>query len=261
MIINDNISFSGRTFADLPIPVILHSFGMSTLYFLTGQPFSWFRYGGTIVLVILSSLIAQSIGLTIGAILMTSSQSAVLAAAGIVAPFFALSGFIVRIHTLPIIAQIAAQCSYMYHLLNGFIILRYGYGRCECHVEDFEQDSSHQIPSNIHTLASMWIGTYSNEYPNSHPVAAHANNTALSPNRTNVDPNIDVVDKMMTAFKMANSYGHQIEDCDDVLPYAMLDFNLRDSDLLMCFMILFAMVILSRTITFLAIYYKVRSFA
>lgn len=258
--------FIGRTIADLPVPIVLHTFGISTLYFLTGQPLTWFRFGGTILLVILASLIAQSIGLTIGAILMTSSQSAVLAAAGIVSPFFALSGFIVRIHTLPIIAQIAAQLSYMYHLLNGFIILRYGFGRCECNIEDFESDATHQIPSNLHTLASMWIGTYSNEYANSHSVSATANNNtatlngSISSNRTNVDPNIDVVDKMMTAFKMANSYGHQIQDCDDVLPYAMLEFNLRDSDLLKCFIILILMVVLSRIITFSSIYYKMRSF-
>lgn len=247
--------FFGRTLADLPVPIVLHSIGMAILYFLTGQPHSMWRFGAIIVLVILSSLVAQSIGLTIGALLMKSSQSAVLTAAGIVAPFFALSGFIVRIHTLPSIAQIAAKGSYLYHLLNGFIILRYGYGRCQCHSEDFEKNEAHQIPSNLHTLASMWIGTYSNEYPDSAVMK-----TGNSTNRTNVDPNIDVVDKMMTAFKMANSYGHQIQDCDDVLPYAMLDFNLRDKDIYWCFMMLVIMLLVSRFITFTAIYYKIRSF-
>jgi len=247
--------FFGRTLADLPIPILLHSLGMTILYFLTGQPHSLWRYSAIIVLVILASLVAQSVGLTIGALLMKSSQSAVLAAAGIVAPFFALSGFIVRIHTLPLVAQMAAKLSYLYHLLNGFIILRYGFGRCPCKEEDFEENSAHQIPKNLHTLASVWIGTYSNEYADS-PIMS-ANNSS----RTNIDPNIDVVNKMLKTFKMANSYGHQIASCEDVLPYAMLDFNVRDQDIYGCFLAIFLMLIVSRFITFTAIYYKIRSFA
>lgn len=253
--------FMGRTLADLPVPVVLHSIGMAILYFMTGQPHSLWRFSSIVLLVILASLVAQSVGLTIGALLMKSSQSAVLAAAGIVAPFFALSGFIVRIHTLPAIAQLAANASYLYHLLNGFIILRYGFGRCQCSQEDFEQNSAHQIPSNLHTMASMWIGTYSEEYANSTSVLAAAHQLGHSPNRSNVDPNIDVVDKMMTAFKMANSYGHQIDDCQDVLPYAMLDFNQRDQDIYYCFYALIVMLLITRLVTFSAIYYKIRSFA
>lgn len=273
--------FFGRTLADLPVPIVLHTIAISILYFMTDQPHSWWRFGGVVLLIIIASLVAQSIGLTIGAILMRSSQSAVLAAAGFVAPFFALSGFIVRIHTLPILAKIGAQGSYLYHLLNGFIILRHGFGRCQCKVEDFEQNSEHQIPSNLHTLASMWIGTYSNEYASSQQVldaaaSGSANDTlavnstlthnsqqptiANLNNRSNIDPNIDVVDKMMTAFKMASSYGQQIENCNDVLPYAMLDFNVRDSDIYGCFLALVVMLIITRLITFSAIYYKIRSF-
>lgn len=249
--------FMGRTLADLPVPVVLHSIGVAILYFMTAQPSSLWRFTSIVLLVVLASLVAQSVGLTIGALLMKSSQSAVLAAAGIVAPFFALSGFIVRIHTLPLLAQVAANMSYLYHLLNGFIILRYGFGRCPCSEEDFEQNSAHQIPSNLHTMASMWIGTYSDEYTNSSSVLRASTNNS----RSNVDPNIDVIDKMMTAFKMANSYGHQIDDCQDVLPYAMLDFNQRDQDIYYCFYALAIMLLVTRLITFSAIYYKIRSFA
>lgn len=248
--------FFGRTLADLPIPVVLHSMGMSILYFMTSQPHSLWRFLMIILMVILASFVAQSVGLTIGAILMKSSQSAVLTAAGIVAPFFALSGFIVRIHTLPFFARMAAKASYLYHLLNGFIILRYGYGRCPCEEQDLYKNEAHQVPSNIRTLASMWIGTYSDEFANSTAVLSHLGQS----NRTNIDPNIDLVEKMMSSLKMANSYGHQINDCKDVIPYAMLDFNLKDDDLYECLFALVIMLIISRIITFSAIYYKIRSF-
>lgn len=247
--------FFGRTLADLPVPIVLHSIGMSILYFMTGQPHSLWRYSMIILMVIIASFVAQSVGLTIGAILMRSSQSAVLTAAGIVAPFFALSGFIVRIHTLPIYAQMAAKASFLYHLLNGFIILRYGFGRCPCVEQDLDANQVHRVPDNIRTLASMWIGTYSDEYSNSTAVASMARI-----NQTNVDPNIDIVEKMMNSLKIANSYGHRIDQCKDVIPYAMLDFNLRDSDIYECFYALLIMLVVSRFITFSAIYYKIRSF-
>lgn len=264
--------FFARTLADLPIPLALHSLAMLILYYFTGQPCTPARLGAVIVLVILASLVAQSVGLTVGAILMKSSQSAVLLAAGIVAPFFALSGFIVRIHTLPFVAQVAAKCSYLYHLLNGFIIIRYGFNRCPCRPEDFDANESHEIPKNLHTLASMWIGTYSDEYSATNSVAPLSSSSGngtlqaaatslVKANRTNVDPNIDVVSKMMSAFRSANSFGHQIKTCDDALPYAMLDFDLRDHDVYMCFVAIIIMLIVSRLITFSAIYYKVRTYA
>lgn len=254
--------FFGRTLAELPVPIVLHSIAMTILYYLTGQPFTWWRFGGVIVIVILASLVSQSVGLTIGALLMRSSQSAVLAAAGIVAPFFALSGFIVRINTLPSLAQMFANTSYLYHLLNAFIILRYGFDRCPCNEEDFERAEAHKIPSNLKTMASMWIGTYSNEFEASSVRAlSAANQVTDQANRTNVDPNIDIIDKLMGAFKMANSFGHRVDTCADVIPYAMLDFNLRDSDLLYSCMALVLMLVLSRFATFSAIYYKIRSFS
>uniref|UniRef100_A0A6G1SJV2 ATP-binding cassette sub-family G member 1 n=1 Tax=Aceria tosichella TaxID=561515 RepID=A0A6G1SJV2_9ACAR len=251
--------FFGRTLADLPVPIVLHSMAMIILCYMTGQPLSWWRFSAVIGIVILASLVAQSVGLTIGALLMRSSQSAVLAAAGIVAPFFALSGFIVRIHTLPWIAQWAAQGSYLYHLLNGFIIMRYGFGRCPCSEEDFELDESHKIPGNIKTMASMWVGTYSNEFESSQPMMNQLQQHHRQHNKTNIDPNIDIIDKLMGAFKMANSFGHKVDNCDDVLPYAMLDFNLHDSDIWHCVLSLVFMLLVSRLITFSAIYYKIRS--
>jgi len=251
--------FIGRTLADLPVPIALHSMAMTILYYMTGQPHEWWRFGAIIVIVIIASLVAQSVGLTIGALLMRSSQSAVLAAAGIVAPFFALSGFIVRIHTLPWIAQWAANGSYLYHLLNGFIIMRYGFGRCPCDSSDFQENDQHKIPHNLRTMASIWIGTYSNEYETL--PSERGTQLVAHQNRTNIDPNIDLVDKLTGAFKMANSYGHKVESCDDVLPYAMLDFNLHDSDIWYSCMALVLMLLVTRLATFSAIYYKIRSFA
>lgn len=240
----------GRTLADLPVPVVLHSVAIIMLYILTGQPYSLWRLSAIVLLVVMASLVAQSVGLTIGAILMKSSQSAVLAAAGIVAPFFALSGFIVRIHTLPWIAQAAAKGSYLYHLLNGFIVLRYGFGRCPCNEEDFDIDPTHKIPDNLNTMASLWVGTYSDEYA-----------VKVGIDRNLTDPNIDVIGKLVSAFNTAKSFGHQIQSCRDVLPYAMLDFNIRDQDIYWSFLVIIFMIIASRCLTFIAIYYKIRSYS
>lgn len=255
--------FIGRTIADLPVPVMLHSLAIIMLYTFTGQPFIIWRLGLITLLVVMASLVAQSVGLTVGAILMQSSQSAVLAAAGIVAPFFALSGFIVRIHTLPWLAKLGAKLSYLYHLLNGFIILRYGFDRCPCDEQDFEVESQHTIPKNLHTMASIWIGTYSNDYANSNNKLdnSHSHNMTLHTNSTSGDPNIDVIEKLMSALNVAKSFGHKINSCKDVLPYSMLDFDLRENDIYMCFIAIGLMIIVSRCLTFVAIYYKIRSFS
>lgn len=236
--------FIGRSLADLPLPVILHSIAMLILCTLTSQPLAWWRLSAIVCLVILASLVAQSIGLTVGAILMRNSQSAVLAAAGVVAPFFALSGFIVRAHSLPLLAQYFARGSYLHHLLNGFIILRYGFGRCPCQEDSFNAPPDHPIPAQLTTMTSLWLETYANEFP------------APPPNQTR---DLDLVGRLTSVLRNVNSFGHQMNSCAEVRPYAMLDFGLHDHDIYSAFWSILLMLVVSRFITFMAIYSKVRA--
>lgn len=234
--------FIGRTIADMPITICLHTIAMAIIYYLTGQPLIWWRFLALNTLVIIGSLTAQSLGLTVGALLMNSPQTSVLLASGLIAPPVALSGFIVRVQTLPKLIQWASNGSYLYQLLNAFVILRYGYGRCECDPEGLKDENTRQIPSNLRTLASMWLDSYKEDY------AQNSTNTT-----------VDIMDKLQKTFKTASSYGHTFDKCEDVRPYAMLDFDLHDDDIYSCFVGLVIMAIVTRAFAFTTIYYKVRS--
>jgi len=235
--------FLGRTMADLPIPTMNVVIAMAISYHLTGQalsPYGW-RFICVALLTVLATLVAQTQGLMFGALLMNAPQSAVFVAPASTAPLVVVSGFLFRIKTLPWVLQVLSKFSYVTHLLNGFIVARYGFNRCPCNEDDFLIDETHQVPQQARGVINIWLETFGQEFQ-----------------RPNGSKEIDLVDKLVDTISEAKTFGFQMTNCSQVKPFTMLDYDLQDSDLTLSIAILVLMLISFRWIAYLVLYWRIK---
>lgn len=221
--------FLGRTIADTPVPTLNVFMAIAISYHLTGQPISAFglRFISVAALTALSTLVAQTQGLMFGALLMNAPQSAVFVAPASTAPMVVVSGFLIRVQSLPWILQIAAKLSYFTHLINGAIISIYGFNRCACNPDEFVDDE-HHIPAQASSLINIWVETFKSDYDVSN------------------DTSVDLVGKLVDTIERAKTFGYELRTCDQVKPFPMLDYQLEDYDLVYCFATLIAMYVFFR---------------
>lgn len=266
--------FVGRTLADLPICSANVVLALSISYFLTGQahsePYEW-RFSSLASLAVLATLVAQTQGLLFGALLMNSPQSTVFVAPASTAPLVIVSGFLLRLESLPMPLQIFSKLSYFTHLMSGALVSRYGFNKCNCSQELWDNlseiDESQEIPQAARTLIDIWIESYANEYTNqthnssllvsttTTPTTLQVFNTnsTLAINSTTKYHAPDVVGKLLHTVQSAKTFGFEINSCKDVRPFALLDNSLDDSTLPICFASLVAMLAVCRLLTFLAL--------
>lgn len=236
--------FIGRTLADLPVPTVNVFIAMAISYHLTGQPHSpycW-RFLCVAGLTILATLVAQTQGLMFGALLMNLPQSAVFVAPASTAPLVIVSGFLIRVSNLPWILQMLSKLSFFSHLLNGFVVARYGFDKCgECDESLFAPNNIPRIPDQARVIIDLWAETYAADYG-----AANETDTRL-------------VDKLVNNIATAKMFGRQITDCSQYKPFTMLDFELEDYHLYVSFAILALMLIFFRWATYIVLHWKIRS--
>lgn len=243
--------FLGRTLADLPVPTFNVVLAMGISYHLTGQPLSpygW-RFLSVSALTVLATLVAQTQGLMFGAMLMNAPQAAVFVAPASTAPLVVVSGFLIRIRSLPVPLQILSQFSYFTHLLNGFIVSRYGFNRCPCQESDFEIDPAHQVPAQARAVIDLWVDTFADEY--------RTTTTNISSTPSGGDTNL--VAKLVDTIGRAKTFGFEMQTCDEVKPFTMLDYELNDSHLIICFIALLLMLVIYRWLTYVVLQWKINS--
>lgn len=243
--------FLGRTLADLPVPTFNVYLAMAISYHLTGQPLSpygW-RFMSVASITVLATLVAQTQGLMFGALLMNAPQAAVFVAPASTAPLVVVSGFLIRIRSLPVPLQILSKLSYFTHLLNGFVVGRYGFNRCACNEQDFITDESHLMPQQARTLIDIWIDTFQQEYR-----ANNTSNAAAANNGT-----VDLVGKLVSTITRAKMFGKELTDCSQVKPFTMIDYELEDIDLFISFAVLIGMFVAFRIGTYMVLTWKIGS--
>lgn len=241
--------FLGRTLADLPVPTLNVVIAIAISYHLTGQPLSAYgwRFISVASLTVLATLVAQTQGLMFGAMLMNAPQSAVFVAPASTAPLVVVSGFLLRIKSLPWILQILSKFSYFTHLLNGFIISRYGFNRCPCDESIFSDQDVPKIPAQSKAVIDLWVESYASEYGQNITDVGQAN------------VRVDLIGKLVDTISLAKTFGFKISNCSQVKPFTMLDYELNDTDLTLCFVALFLMLFVFRWLTFMVLRWKINT--
>ncbi|XP_017117022.2 ABC transporter G family member 2 [Drosophila elegans] len=127
------------TLADLPIQVICSALFIVPTYLLTQQPLELWRFGLFFLMVFVTALVSQSIGLAVGAALSLKLGS--ILGPFFICPFLQFSGFFLMEKDAPVYMRWMFDISFLKYSLEGSMAAIFGYNRdrlvCEemyCHL-------------------------------------------------------------------------------------------------------------------------------
>ncbi|KAL5279567.1 hypothetical protein ACFFRR_003892 [Megaselia abdita] len=115
------------TLADFPIQLMCTFFIVVISYCLTGQPLEISRFLLFFLMVLLAGLVAQSVGLVVGASLNVTYGS--IFGPFFISPWLIFSGFFIRLDDAPSYIQWMFHGSFLKYSLEGSALAIFGYGR------------------------------------------------------------------------------------------------------------------------------------
>lgn len=115
------------TLADLPIQIICSLLFIVPSYMMTAQPLEAWRFGMFFLIIFMTALVAQSIGLAVGAAL--SLQWGAILGPLFICPFLQFSGFFLQERDAPSFWRWTFNISFLKYSFDGGMLAIFGYNR------------------------------------------------------------------------------------------------------------------------------------
>lgn len=258
--------FIGKTLADFPLEFILPTVTLMITYPLTGQPSSYleWRFILATLIFVVTSLIAQTQGLIFGALFMNAMQAAVFVAPVSTTPLILLSGFLIRVSQMPAYLQKLSNLSYFRYAIESLTIIRYGFGQCPCDPQlvTGKAVTASGVPDQLRTMTNYWLSTFDSSNSNdalNETISELITTTTADPSIiTTTEAPIDFFQDLTVLLARANSFGADIKTCEDLKPYPMIDFNLKENQLWVWCAALVGTLFFSKVVNYLVVKYSVK---
>lgn len=154
--------FLGRTIADLPFQLVFVVAFCLVIYTLTGQiGLDTWRFGSFVTIIVMTALIAQTVGFIFGALFMNNLPAAVFTAPLCIFPALLFSGFFSRVSQIPSFYKPMTYLSHYRYAFDALLVTLYGYDRCKCDsslLQSYHEGLQNQT-STIRTMFSSLFGS------------------------------------------------------------------------------------------------------
>jgi len=139
--------FMGRSLADLPFQLSFVVVFCVVIYTLTDQiGFMTWRFFVFVAIIIMTALVAQTVGFIFGAMFMDNLPAAVFIAPLCIFPALLFSGFFSRVSQVPLLYKPMTYLSHFRYAFDALLVTLYGYERCDC--DQAVLDSYHESRNN-----------------------------------------------------------------------------------------------------------------
>lgn len=236
--------FFGKMFSEIPFQLIMPTMFAMIYFYLTNQPFTYWRLANFTGIIIIATFISQSFGYFIGALFMNNVLAALFFATLSSFPNLVLSGFLVKMKNMVKLYRPFAYLSYVKYSTDGLLISIYGFERCG--------NKTDKILRSNRDAFEIWLGAtlgidYSSDEGSQLNTTGSLNNS-LDEERPTERFIKDVVNTITDPFISKKNNKTQ--------SLAMNEFDLEDNDLYFCWICMIVYLIITRIIVYFTIKFK-----
>ncbi|XP_025421667.1 ATP-binding cassette sub-family G member 4-like [Sipha flava] len=145
------------TIVDFPIQVACTFLYCVILYYFTGQPLEWSRFGMYMLMMLMVGLLSQTIGMLMGTLFSDLRFSTILTSF-LLMPWMMFGGIFIRISDTPEIFRWLFDISFMKHAMEGIVHCIYGWDRPKLNCSKIYCYNS--LPSHILKDLDMSVNKY-----------------------------------------------------------------------------------------------------